>query len=137
MRRSALVALVAALALLVACGSEDSPAEESTSEQGSHDVGAVVANIEGLLDEMVAAYADGDAEAAGEFAADAYLENYEEIEHSVEEADEELNEEIETLLGTQMRASISEGVDVTELEDMVAEAKALLQEAVAALGDGE
>jgi hypothetical protein len=102
------------------------PVEESDPE-------AVVAEIEGLLDEVVSTYEAGDADAAAELAAEAYLENYEVIEAEVIEMAPEVNEELEPLLGADLRKRISEGAPVNEIEDMVAHAKELLAEALEAL----
>jgi hypothetical protein len=102
------------------------PVEESDPEE-------VVAEIEGLLDEVVSTYEAGDADAATELAAEAYLENYEVIEAEVIEMAPEVNEELEPLLGADLRKRISEGAPVNEIEDMVAHAKDLLAEALEAL----
>jgi predicted lipid-binding transport protein (Tim44 family) len=115
----------------IACG-DDEPAATPEGES-SADVGATVENIDALLDDVLAAYQEGDAEEASELAAEAYLENYELIEHDVEEADEELNEELELLLGAQLRREIDEGASESDIEAMIEEARALLDEAVTAV----
>jgi hypothetical protein len=102
------------------------PVEESDPE-------AIVAEIEELLDEIVSTYEAGDADAAAELSAEAYLENYELIEAEVIEKAPEVNEELEPLLGADLRKRISEGAPVSEIEDMVARAKELLAEALEAL----
>jgi len=99
----------------------------------SSDPEEVVDNIEALLDELIEAYRDGDAEAAGELAAEAYLENYEVIEAGVIEAAPEVNEELEPLLGADLRAEISDGAPVEDIEAMVDRAEELLEEALDAL----
>ena len=99
----------------------------------SSDPAEVAANIEELLDQVVAAFAAGDADAAGELAAEAYLENYEVIEAGVIENAPEVNDELEPLLGADLRKEISENVPVEDIEAMVARAKELLAEALAAL----
>jgi hypothetical protein len=105
------------------------PLEQSDPEE-------VAENIEALLDEVVAAYEAGDADGAGELAAEAYLENYEVIEAQVIENAPEINEELEPLLGADLRNEIQAGAPVSEIEAMVADAKALLAEALEAL-EGE
>ena len=115
----------------VACGDEE-PTPSSEGE-GAVDVEATAENIDGLLDDVLEAYQDGDAEEASELAAEAYLENYELIEHDVEEADEELNEELELLLGAELRRQIDEGASADEIEAMIEDARDLLEEAVAAV----
>jgi hypothetical protein len=102
------------------------PVEESDPE-------AIVAEIEELLDEIVSTYEAGDADAAAELSAEAYLENYEVIEAEVIEKAPEVNEELEPLLGADLRKRISEGAPVSEIEDMVARAKELLAEALEAV----
>jgi hypothetical protein len=102
------------------------PVEES-------DPKAIVAEIEELLDEIVSTYEAGDADAAAELSAEAYLENYEVIEAEVIEKAPEVNEELEPLLGADLRKRISEGAPVSEIEDMVARAKELLAAALDAL----
>lgn len=102
------------------------PVEES-------DPAAVVEEIERLLDEIVAAYEAGDADEAAEFSAEAYLENYEVIEAQVIELAPEVNEELEPLLGAELRHRITGDAPVSEIKDMVARAKELLAEALAAL----
>lgn len=97
----------------------------------------VAEEIESLLDEIVATYADGDAEAAAELSAEAYLENYEVIEAEVIEHAPEINEELEPLLGAELRRQIQEGAPVEDIEAMVERAKELLAEALAALEEEE
>lgn len=131
------LALLIPLALLGAGCTDGADTPSSAAEEEAHessvDPATTVARIETLLDDLVVAYSEGDAEAAGELAAEAYLENYEHIEHDVEEADEELNEELETLLGADLRRQIDAGVAPDEIETMVAHAKELLAEALTAV----
>jgi hypothetical protein len=94
------------------------------------DPAEVAEEIESLLDEVVAAYKDGDAEAAAELSAEAYLENYEVIEADVIEYAPEINEELEPLLGAELRRQIQEGASVEDIETMVARAKELLGDAL-------
>lgn len=102
------------------------PVEES-------DPAAIGAEIEGLLDEIVELYEAGDAEAAAELAAEAYLENYEVIEAEVIELAPDVNEELEPLLGAELRKQLSEGAPVEDIEQMVARAKELLADALEAI----
>ena len=97
--------------------------EESDPEE-------IAAEIESLLDEIVAAYEGGDAEAAAELSAEAYLENYEVIEAEVIEYAPEINEELEPLLGAELRRQIQDGAPVEDIEEMVARAKELLADAL-------
>jgi hypothetical protein len=102
------------------------PVEES-------DPAEVVAEIEELLTEIEEAYAAGDADAAAELAAEAYLENYEVIEAGVIELAPEVNDELEPLLGADLRRQIQAGASQEEIETMIARARELLADALDAL----
>jgi hypothetical protein len=99
------------------------PVEES-------DPAEVVAKIEELLGEIEEKYAAGDADAAAELSAEAYLENYEIIEAEVIELAPEVNEELEPLLGAALREEIQAGAPQQEIESMVARARELLNDAL-------
>ena len=105
------------------------PVEES-------DPAEIVERIEELLTEIEKTYAAGDAEAAAELTAEAYLENYEVIEADVIELAPEINEELEPLLGAELREQIQAGAPEQEIEQMTARARELLQEALEVL-EGE
>ena len=94
---------------------------------------AIVAEIERLLDEIIETYEEGDADAAAELAAEAYLENYEVIEAEVIELAPEVNEELEPLLGADLRKQIREDASVADVEQMVVRAKDLLAGALKAI----
>jgi hypothetical protein len=98
---------------------------------------AVAEEIEHLLDEIVETYAAGDADAAAELSAEAYLENYEVIEAEVIDAAPEVNEELEPLLGADLRKEILDGAPVEDIEAMIERAKTLLDEALEALDGAE
>ncbi|HVF54242.1 MAG TPA: hypothetical protein VNC78_11665 [Actinomycetota bacterium] len=104
-------------------------ATESTPED-------IVAEIERLLDEIVETYEAGDADAAAELSAEAYLENYELIEAQVIEQAPEINEELEPLLGADLRKRINEGAPLADIEVMIVRAKELLTEALAVIESG-
>ena len=97
------------------------------------DPAEVVANIEDLLTEIEETYAAGDAEAASELSAEAYLENYEVIEADVIELAPEINEELEPLLGAALREEIQAGAPQEDIESMIARARELLQQALEVL----
>lgn len=125
MRRSVL-ALLALVALTgSACGGDSLGPGEARRYFG---------NIDTLLGQVVEAHERGNAGEAAELAAEAYLENYEHLESEVMEEDPELNEELEGLLGTRLRRRIRQGIPQEELEEMVEEARALLDRARAAVG---
>ncbi len=100
------------------------------------DPAEVVEHIEELLTEIAETYAAGDAEAAAELSAEAYLENYEVIEADVIELAPEVNEELEPLLGAALREQLQAGASQEEIESMIARARELLQEALEVL-EGE
>ncbi|MDQ3953995.1 MAG: hypothetical protein M3285_00400 [Actinomycetota bacterium] len=104
------------------------PTKESDPEE-------VVAEIEELLGEIVATYKAGDADAAAELAAEAYLENYEVIEAEVIEKAPDVNEELEPLLGADLRRQITAGAPVEDIEQMVARAEELLADALEAIAE--
>lgn len=97
----------------------------------------VVAEINALLDELVEAYKDGDAERAAELSAEAYLEHYEVIEAAVIEAADDVNAELEPLLGAELRSQIQAGASVDDINSMVERIRELLVDALAALEAAE
>ena len=96
-----------------------------------------IANINDLLDEILETYEDGDADAAAELAAEAYLENYELIEADVIEHAPDVNGELEPLLGSTLRQKIQDGAPLTELTTLVERARELLADAEEALAGAE
>jgi hypothetical protein len=100
------------------------------------DPAEVVEHIEELLTEIEKTYAAGDADAAAELSAEAYLENYEVIEADVIELAPKINEELEPLLGAALREEIQAGAPQAEIESMIARARELLREALAVLESG-
>jgi hypothetical protein len=96
-----------------------------------------IANIEGLLDEILETYEAGDSDEAAELAAQAYLENYELIEAGVIEHAPDVNKELEPILGSTLRQKIQDGVPLAELEALVERARELLADAGEALEGAE
>ena len=90
-------------------------------------------NIHALLTEILETYEAGDAEAAAELSAEAYLENYEVIEAEVIEQAPEINQELEPLLGADLRKEILAGAPAEEIEAMIERARVLLDDALAAI----
>ena len=82
-------------------------------------------------------YEAGDADAAAELSAEAYLENYEVIEAGVIDAAPDVNEELEPLLGADLRKEILAGAPVEDVEAMVERAKTLLAKPLKALEGAE
>jgi hypothetical protein len=112
---------------------EETVGAQLVEEQDPHEIGE---EIESLLDEVLTAYREGDADEAAELAAEAYLENYEVIEAEVIAKAPAVNDELEPLLGAELRRRIQEGASVSEIEAMVDKAKQLLKEALDALESG-
>ena len=124
---------VEAAAELIAHELEETVDAEPVEES---DPAEIVENIENLLTEIEKTYAAGDAEAAAELSAEAYLENYEVIEADVIELAPEINEELEPLLGVELREQLQAGAPLNEIESMIARARELLREALEVL-EGE
>ena len=124
---------VEAAAELIAHELEETVGAEPVEES---DPAEVVEHIEELLTEIEKTYAAGDAEAAAELSAEAYLENYEVIEADVIELAPEINDELEPLLGAELREQLQAGAPQEEIESMIARARDLLQEALEVL-EGE
>ncbi len=128
-RRLALIGLALLTLAASACGGEDEAEPLSPTQTREY-----FSNIDDLLDQVVAAHAEGDTDQAAELAGQAYLENFEHLEPGLEEVDHELNEELEELLGPPFRQAIQDGMSQEDLEARVGEAKSLLEEAREALG---
>jgi hypothetical protein len=139
-----ILAAITAFGLLAAgCGDDsddtDEAAEEAeetalTPDQAIDEIALVRKGI----DEGVAAYDEGDADAAEEAVTDAYLEHFELVEPALEEADEELNEELEVLIRETLTGAIAAGDPVKDVEKLAGEANKGLDDAEAALsGAGE
>lgn len=111
--------------------------EETVGAAPAHesDPAEIVAEIEELLDEIETSYEAGDADAAAELSAEAYLENYEVIEAEVIEKAPDVNEELEPLLGAELRKQIGEGAPIETIQSMISRAKELLAEALAAIAE--
>ncbi len=127
MRTFALVLL--ALTLGAGCGSDEAEEADVTPAAAAVEIDT----IKSLLDDALAKYEDGDAEAAEELVGDAYLEHFEEVEHPLEEADEELMEDLEHTISTEIRTKLRDGAPAAEVEQLIAATKADLDRAKAAL----
>jgi hypothetical protein len=127
MRTFALVLL--ALTLGAGCGSDEAEEADVTPAAAA----AEIDTIKSLLDDALAKYEGGDAEAAEELVGDAYLEHFEEVEHPLEEADEELMEDLEHTISTEIRTKLRDGAPAAEVEQLIAATKADLDRAKASL----
>jgi hypothetical protein len=140
MRTFALALLALSLASFgAACGSDDeSDAAATTAESSEEDrspaaAAAEIDTITSMLDDALAKYEAGDAEAAEETVGDAYLEHFEKVEHPLEEVDEELMEDLEHTIATDIRAKMKDGAPASEVERMIIQTKADLARAKAKL----
>ena len=130
MRTFVLVLLALTLVGLGAgCGSDDADEADVTPAAAA----AEIDTIKSMLDDALARYEDGDAEAAEELVGDAYLEHFEEVEHPLEEVDEELMEDLVHTISTEIRTKMKDGAPAAEVEQLIVVTKADLDRAKAAL----
>ena len=127
--RTFVLALLALTLVGAGCGSDDAEEADVTPAAAA----AEIDTIKSMLDDALAKYEDGDAEAAEELVGDAYLEHFEEVEHPLEEADEELMEDLEHRISTEIREKLKAGAPAAEVAQLIAATKADLDRAKAAL----
>jgi hypothetical protein len=146
-----LIVLLGLVALTVtACGSDDdsSPSAATATEEGgeegeeegeitAEEAAAEIDEIKRMLDEGLAQYQDGDAEAADTTVGDAYLEHFEKVEHPLEEQDHELMEDLEHRISTEIRDEMKEGASADEVAALVEETKADLDTAKTKLEEAQ
>ena len=126
MRTFVLVLLALTLVGLGAgCGSDDADEADVTPAAAA----AEIDTIKSMLDDALAKYEDGDAEAAEELVGDAYLEHFEEVEHPLEEVDEELMEDLEHTISTDIRTKMKNGAPASDIEQLIEQTKTDLDEA--------
>jgi hypothetical protein len=99
------------------------------------DPAAEVAEIEAILEQVLAASAAGDRAGAAELALRGYLEHYELIEGDVLSAAPGLNAELEPLLSGELRTAIQDGTH-DEVVALIERARELLPQALEAIGEG-
>jgi DNA repair exonuclease SbcCD ATPase subunit len=114
-----------------ACGSDDQSSEEDTTPAAA---AAEIDTIKSMLDDALAKYEAGDADAAEETVGDAYLEHFEQVEHPLEEVDEELMEDLEHTISTGIRTKMKDGAPASEIEQLIEQTKTDLDEAKSKLG---
>jgi DNA anti-recombination protein RmuC len=130
--RSVLLLTALAGTLAVAgCGGSDAEAEDesATPAQAAQEID----QIETLLDDALAQYRDGDAEAAEETVGDAYLEHFEKVEGPLGDEDHEFMEELEHRISTEIRDEIKDDAPVAEVEQLIGQTKQDLAKAQAML----
>jgi hypothetical protein len=142
LRALALLALVGGLLVVAGCGGDSdstsagdttvsTTTEESEEEEGSTPAEALaeIATIRTLLDEAVAQYASGDHSGAADAVGDIYLEHYEHVEGPLGDVNHDLMEEIEEKLSTDLRTSMEDGAEQSEIEALVSDIKSGLDQA--------
>jgi DNA anti-recombination protein RmuC len=130
--RSVLLLTALAGTLAVAgCGGSDAEAEDesATPAQAAQEI----YQIETLLDDALAQYRDGDAEAAEETVGDAYLEHFEKVEGPLGDEDHEFMEELEHRISTEIRDEMKDDAPVAEVEQLIGQTKQDLAKAQAML----
>jgi hypothetical protein len=146
-----LIVLLGLVALTVtACGSDDdsSPSAATATEEGgeegeeegeitAEEAAAEIDEIKRMLDEGLAQYQDGDADAADTTVGDAYLEHFEKVEHPLEEQDHELMEDLEHRISTEIRDEMKEGASADEVAALIEETKADLDTAKTKLQEAQ
>ena len=141
LRVVALVALVGGL-LVAGCGSDSdstsagdttvsTTTEESEEEEESTPAQALaeIVTIRALLDDAVAQYASGEHAAAADAVGDIYLEHYEHVEGPLGDVNHDLMEEVEEKLSTDLRTSMDDGAEQSEIDALVSDIKSGLDQA--------
>ena len=142
LRVLALLALIGGLLVVAGCGSDSdstsaadttvsTTTEESEEEEESTPAQALaeIGTIRTLLDDAVTQYASGDHSGAADAVGDIYLEHYEHVEGPLGDVNHDLMEEIEEKLSTDLRTSMEDGAEQSEIEALVADTKAGLDQA--------
>jgi hypothetical protein len=126
-----LISLLATSALVAGCGDdkEKEEHEAATPEVALKEVGETRAALQAAL----ATYKSGDAKAAEEEVAEAYLQHFEEVEGALEDRDHELNEELEEAISGELRQLIKDGKPAAAVEKAFEDVYADLDKAEAAL----
>ena len=142
LRVVALLALVGGLLVVAGCGSDsdstsagDTTVSTTTEESDEEDEStpaqalAEIATIRALLDDAVAQYASGDHSAAADAVGDIYLEHYEHVEGPLGDVNHDLMEEIEEKLSSDLRTSMKDGAEQSEIDALVSDIKSGLDQA--------
>jgi hypothetical protein len=142
LRVLALLALAGGLLVVAGCGSDSDSTSaadttlSTTTEEGEEEEEATsaqalaeIATIRTLLDEAVAQYASGDHSGAADAVGDIYLEHYEHVEGPLGDVNHDLMEEIEEKLSTDLRTSMEDGAEQSEIEALVSDIKSGLDQA--------
>ena len=127
------LALSAALGL-AACGDdEESPEAETEATATPQEAITEIGEVRTGLEDALASYENGDADAAAEAVNETYLQHFELVEGPLEEADEELNEELEHQIREELVAEIESGAPKGDVAGLVTDIEKGLDEAEDAL----
>jgi hypothetical protein len=134
LRRLAPVATAASFAL-AGCGDDDSSSGTSARSESGGTATALreVGETRDALQAALATYEDGDAAAAEEQVAEAYVSHFEEVEEALEQRDHELNESLEEQISRDLRADMKADKPVVQVRRSVEAVIADLGKAEAAL----
>jgi hypothetical protein len=139
----ALPLLLGAIAFTAtACGSSSEASattEASASEEAATPEQAVaeIEAIQGLLDDALTSYRDGDADAAETTVGDAYLEHFEKVEDPLGERDHDFMEDLEHRISTEIRDAMKAGKPADEVAALVERTNADLDTAKTKLQETE
>jgi len=142
LRVLALLALAGGLLVVAGCGSDSDSStagdttastatEESEEEEESTPAQALaeIVTIRALLDEAVVQYAGGDHSGAADAVGDIYLEHYEHVEGPLGDVNHDLMEDIEETLSSDLRTSMEDGAEQSEIDALVSDIKSALDRA--------
>jgi hypothetical protein len=140
LRALALLALISGALAVAGCGSDsdssasDTTVEETEEESTPEQALAEIATIRTLLDDAVTQFQSGDHEGAADAVGDIYLEHYEKVEGPLGDVNHDLMEDIEETLSTDLRTSMEDGADMSEIDSLVTEIRSGLDQAEQELG---
>jgi hypothetical protein len=140
LRALALLALISGALAVAGCGSDsdssasDTTVEETEEESTPEQALAEIATIRTLLDDAVTQFKSGDHEGAADAVGDIYLEHYEKVEGPLGDVNHDLMEDIEETLSTDLRTSMEDGADMSEIDSLVTEIRSGLDQAEQELG---
>jgi hypothetical protein len=130
MRTAASLAFITGSLLLTACGGSDSSQPETAGPAVAR---KEVGETRDALKAALQTYKSGDAAAAQEQVAEAYVSHFEEVEQPLDAKDHELNESLEHAISDDLRADMKAGKSPAAVEARVDKIVADLDKAEAAL----
>jgi hypothetical protein len=128
-RSLAVLALVCGLLVVAGCGGDSESSSIGEDASTPAEALAEIVTIRALLDDAVAQYASGDHSGAADAVGDIYLEHYEHVEGPLGDVNHDLMEEIEEKLSTDLRTSMEDGAQQSEIDALVSDIKSGLDQA--------